>query len=475
MGARVAVSIRPRRQLIASPGAAAVGALLLAGVGVRIYAILSYPPAVLTAHAHDAANYVEAARLGLGRGAQEPSGYPLFLRAAHFISHQLVITIAGQHAFGIAAGALLFLAVRRLGAPLWAACVPAAILWLNGDELFLEHALLSEPLFTAALAATLYAAVRALHGGVGWPLAVGVLVATLPMIRTVSEPLPLLVVIWLAVALRRTGQPWTRPAALALGAAIVAFGAYGAVRSEGVGRVTFFPGGTGWNLYSRAAEFADCRDFTPPRGTRVLCDRTPSGKRPGPEYYLWLGGPGRAAFGAPAMHDHLLEEFALAAIVHQPLDYFGLVGTDLVRYFDFGFGHLRPDDFSGPSSIAFPAGTPLLDPQTVQEVRAYYGHVPAPTGSPALELHRYQSVFRLSGEMLLALLIVSVAGAFASTGYVRWSLLLMLAVGIESARCARNDTCGVALCGSVGRADRHKRRARRLVVASSTFVTAKID
>ena len=178
MGARVAVSIRPRRQLIASPGAAAVGALLLAGVGVRIYAILSYPPAVLTAHAHDAANYVEAARLGLGRGAQEPSGYPLFLRAAHFISHQLVITIAGQHAFGIAAGALLFLAVRRLGAPLWAACVPAAILWLNGDELFLEHALLSEPLSAAALAATLYAAVRALHGGVGWPLAVGVLVAS---------------------------------------------------------------------------------------------------------------------------------------------------------------------------------------------------------------------------------------------------------------------------------------------------------
>ena len=177
MGARVAVSIRPRRQLIASPGAAAVGALLLAGVGVRIYAILSYPPAVLTAHAHDAANYVEAARLGLGGEPRSPRGtrcscaLPTSSATSSSLRSPASTRSDRRRSTAVPGGP----SSRR--APVGGLRL-AAILWLNGDELFLEHALLSEPLSAAALAATLYAAVRALHGGVGWPLAVGVLVAS---------------------------------------------------------------------------------------------------------------------------------------------------------------------------------------------------------------------------------------------------------------------------------------------------------
>ena len=413
------------------PGLVAFWTLLAAAVGLRVYALISYPPAVLTSDAHDAADYVRAARLGLSHGSQEPLGYPLFLRVLHALSHQLIFTVAVQHALGIAAGVLLFLAVRRLGAPVLAALVPAAVLWFNGDQLFLEHALLSEALFTLFVTATLYAAVRSLDGDVRWAILAGSLSAVPLALRTVGELLPVVVIVWIAVAMQRTGVRWRRAAALALGSAVAVTAVYGIGHSAALNRWSIVPDGTGWNLYARAAEFASCRDFTPPSGTRTLCERTPPSKRPGRGYYLWVGGPARRAFGQPDSHDHLVGEFALAAIKAQPLDYVALVGTDIVRYAFPTFESPRAGDFPGPTSLAFPAGRSTLDPQTAQQVSAYYGPVHAPTGAPARGLHDYQRVMRVTGVMLLALLILGCAGVFVAPRRVRLGITLMLAVALE--------------------------------------------
>jgi hypothetical protein len=250
-------------------------------------------------------------------------------------------------------------------------------------------------------------------------------------LRTVGEPLPFVVIVWMAVALRRTGLAWLRPAALALGGAVVMVALYGVGHSIALNRISLVPAGTGWNIYARAAEFADCRDFTPPSGTRVLCEQTPSSSRPGRGYYLWVGGPARRAFGQPDSHDHLVGEFAVAAITAQPLDYFKFVGEDFVRYFFPGFAGVRSGDFPGPASLAFPSGTPSLDSETVQEVTAYYGPVRRPRGTPALGLHDYQRVIRVSGEMLLALLILGLAGAAVAPRRVRLGIALMLAVALQ--------------------------------------------
>ncbi len=43
----------------------------------------------------------------------------------------------------------------------------------------------------------------------------------------------------------------------------------------------------GWNLYARAAPFADCGKFTPPAGTEILCEQRPPSERPGPFGYVW--------------------------------------------------------------------------------------------------------------------------------------------------------------------------------------------
>jgi hypothetical protein len=408
----------------------AIGGLLAAGIGLRAWTMIAYPPAVLTHHVHDAADYIRAAHRGLVHGVQEPLGYPIFLRALHALSHQLAFTIGVQHGLGIVTGGLLFMTARRLGAGAWLAIIPAAVVWLGGDQLFLEHSPLSEPVFTSLLAATLYCGVRGLDGGPPWLLATGVLAVALLAVRSVALPIPLLVIAWVALARWRMRIPAWRSVVLVGGASVLATFAYAAVHREATGSWSVVAAGSGWNLYARAAEFADCRDFKPPRGTAVLCDATPPSKRGGPGYYLYHGGPAHDAFGEPASHDAQVRAFALAAIVHQPLDFLGVVGTDVVRYVDTGFGPTRQDDYVGPEGVAFPSGTPSLDPETRRAVTSYYGPVHQPAEGAAEGLRRYQSVVRVSGVVLAALLAIGLAGGATSSGRQRWGLILALALAL---------------------------------------------
>src|SRR5947209_2022706 len=195
----------------------AIAGLLAAAVGLRAWATLAYSPAVLTDQVHDAASYIRAAHSGLVHGVQEPLGYPIFLRVIHVFSHELAFTIGVQHALGILTGGLLFFTARRLGASAGLALVPAAVVWLCGDELFLEHAPLSEAVFTALLAAVLYCGVRCLDGGARWPVATGVLSVACLAVRSVALPLPLLIIGWLAVVPGPSRLPAWRRSALAGG------------------------------------------------------------------------------------------------------------------------------------------------------------------------------------------------------------------------------------------------------------------
>jgi hypothetical protein len=409
----------------------AFGVLLGAGVAVRAYAVVAYSPAMLSDQAHDGGGYIGAARRGLSWADQEPSGYPLFLRVAHAISRELAFTISVQHALGLATGLLLFMTVRRLAGPPWLGLVPAAIVWLGGDQLFLEHAPLTESLFTLLVAGTAYCGIRSLEGGWVWPAATCALAATLLSVRSVGLLMPVVVLVWLAASRWRTRLPLRRSVAAGLAAAMLVTGAYGALRHHVNGRWSVVSPAAGWILYARAAEFADCREFTPPPGTAALCDPTPKSRRKGPGYYLWLGGPAHAAFGYPVSHDRELGAFARAAIVHQPLDYLGVTGTDLVRYVSPDFGPPREQDFAGPQSIRFQAGRPGLDERVRREAGAYYGPVHRQSDGAAEGLRDYQSVMRLSGWELAILLALGIAGAAIASGRVRWGLILLLAVGLE--------------------------------------------
>ena len=70
------------------------------GVALRVCALVTYRPSIVTNLAHDGAGYIRAAQRGFAWGADEPSGYPLFLRGMHVLSHHLWVTIAVQHRSG---------------------------------------------------------------------------------------------------------------------------------------------------------------------------------------------------------------------------------------------------------------------------------------------------------------------------------------------------------------------------------------
>jgi hypothetical protein len=409
----------------------ALGGLLAAGVALRVYAMAAYAPAVLTRQAHDGAGYVRAARRGFEWADQEPSGYPLFLRVVHGVSGELGFTVGVQHLLGLATGVILYLTARRLDAPRWLALVPAAAVWLNADQLFLEHAPMSEAFFTPVLALTVYAGVRCLDGGWRWPAAAGALAATLLTLRTIGLLIPVVVLGWLAIARLRLGVRLRNGLVAGLATTLVVAATYGTVREQANGHWSLVPEASGWVMYARAAEFADCGDFTPPRGTRVLCESTPPERREGPGWYLYHGGPARAAFGGPAAHDDDVRRFATAAIVHQPLDFLEVAGTDLVRYAFPSFGTRRRSDFIGAENVTFQARAPVIDPVLVAEANAYYGRVRPQRAGAAHGLERYQGIFRVSGKRLLVLLLIALAGTIAATGRVRWGTILLLAVGLE--------------------------------------------
>jgi len=98
-----------------------------------------------------------------------------------------------------------------------------------------------------------------------------------------------------------------------------------------------------WNLYGRVAPWADCTKFAPPSGTEALCDPTPPSQRRNrnDEYYIYTSeSPAWRLLGPPYLYSSYpdamdkLEQYSLAAIRGQPLDYLDAVWNDTIRIVD---------------------------------------------------------------------------------------------------------------------------------------------
>src|SRR5437879_6376142 len=67
-----------------------------------------------------------------------PAGYPAFLRAIYFVSSNLTFTVVLQHLVALVGGTFLYLMMRRLTGRVWLSLVPAGIVFLSGDYIFME-------------------------------------------------------------------------------------------------------------------------------------------------------------------------------------------------------------------------------------------------------------------------------------------------------------------------------------------------
>src|ERR671915_362776 len=137
----------------------ALAVLLVAGAVLRLLITLAWQPAFMGWP--DAASYIAVSQGELFGNELRPAGYPIVLWLLHAITPSLLLVVIVQHLLGLATAAILYFKVARTGAPRALGLLPAGIVALNGDGIFLEHAPISEALFTFLIAATLYATVRA--------------------------------------------------------------------------------------------------------------------------------------------------------------------------------------------------------------------------------------------------------------------------------------------------------------------------
>lgn len=330
---------RTRGELVAVLGLAAV---LAAGAVMRLLFLLAWRPAFFGFP--DAVTYVGLALEKLWVDPTREVGYPLFLRELHaiFPTH-LTWVIALQHLFGLASALLVFLAVRRASGPPWLGLLPAALIALNGAEMFLEHTTLTESLFIFLLALALYFAARAAGASMpAWAALAGLALGVANTVRVVALPLLVVLVVWL---LLWSSDTWRRRL-LATAAAVVAMlcvlAPYAIVQHEHTGYWGVATPAGAWNLYSRVAPFADCHRFTPPPGTGVLCEATPPAQRTtAVEQYTFAEavspadkafGNGAGPFWASQASDKKIAAWTRAVILHQPFKYLETVFESVLAY-----------------------------------------------------------------------------------------------------------------------------------------------
>lgn len=400
--------------------------LLGAGLLLRIWFLLVWGPAITGFS--DSGVYFQGAVESLWAPPGRTVGYSMFLRVLHAITPHLLLVVIVQHALGLLAAMLLFLAVRRCGGPRGLGLVPAAIIALGGDELFLEHSALSETLFIFLLSAMLYCAVRASQGGARWAALAGLCAGLGVWDRIAGIAMVAVIALWLSFS---AGRPTCRTiavGALSLVVSLASIGAYVEWRHAGSGLSGLTTNGS-WSLYGRVAPWADCRKFTPPPGTEQLCERTPLSRRPyqsnaeyifGPSPARQLLGPAYVVSKVPHAMARL-RRWSEAAILGQPLGYLHAVWLDTIRLVDPN--HPSFGSYSADELIAFLLYGPDMHSGRNEFVTYWqhrlYPRDPATHRGDVGALKEWERVTRVDGAWMVILLALCLAGPLLLAGAVR--------------------------------------------------------
>jgi hypothetical protein len=408
--------------------------VLIAGaIAVRAWLIVGYSQAFLGFS--DSGLYVLTAENELFAGPghyaldQKPVGYPIFLRLIHAFSSDLSVTILVQHILAIATGVLLYKAVRRTAAPPYLGLFPAAIVFFGGTGLFLEHTLLGEVPFAFAQAVGVYAAIRALsEPGLRWPLLAGVAIGVSFLIKPVGLASALLVPPLLLLAVPGSRRRRLRSATSTALAIIAVVFAYVTAQGLAAGYWGYLRG-DGLNLYARAATFADCSQFTPPKGTRMLCPTEPLGHRMSQNGFEYSeSSPARRFFTPPpGRWNARLRRFSVAAIEQEPIAYLKAIMHGLPFYITNRAGEgYTPEQLR--EALLTVTGFPRIIESYYPQYRAYTSL----SGSISA-LVFYEEHTRVQGALLVLVLLVAIVGAPLLRGRQRWGAILFTLTAIFSA------------------------------------------
>jgi hypothetical protein len=394
--------------------------LLAVGLGLRILALLAVYPGIWFT---DSNGYILTAATGT-LSTIRVSGYALFV-APFLHAGSAGGLIVAQHLIGLGIVVLLYSLLRRRGVSRLLASLAVVPAALDAYLIQVEHTIMSETVFHAALAGALAVLLWTDRPGLAAGAGAGLLLGYAGVVRSVV--LPLVAVFFLYVLLRRLG--WRHAVALGAGWALVV-GGYAAVYDAQHGRLGFTDSG-GRYLYGEVAPFIDCGRLPDlPRDERVLCP--PGGINQTPSTATWSAKS--PILKLPPGSDALVSDFSRRVLRDQPLRYAGILARDFLHYFEPGHRTGRNDPSLRPWQ--FPVNPDHWGvPGYLGPIRPADGDVHGPkppidpmVGEPHTNvtlsrlLHDYQRWAFLTGPALAACLLMVLAALVMRRG--AWRLRL---------------------------------------------------
>jgi hypothetical protein len=398
--------------------------LVALGILVRAILMLAYFPAILLHW--DSTRYARIGEWSIYSDFWMPAGYPMFLWLLRRFFSQLWLTTWIQHVLGLGTGTFLYLSTRRLGVVRAIACIPAAIPLLSGDHLYLEHTVMADHLTIFLTAAGIWAAICGLVPNVHlrWLAIASTLLAMAALTRSVGVVLLPILVLCTALWVKESFRARCAAVAAALVPGVAVFALYIGGFYVSHGQYLGLTDMSGWNLYARVAPFADCRKFTPPEGTAILCEERAPSTRPGPFGYVWdPESVPRKRFELGPKTGRKLGEFAKRAIIHQPWEYARSVLTDLARFIDPAIAPYRAYGGQTREILSFGWRDTAIEDRLVRTMsRSYKGTQVHLHGQYILAF--YQNLSRPSGLTLVALFLLSLIGLVKATAPIRLGIVL---------------------------------------------------
>ena len=404
--------------------------ILIPAIAFRVIAELGFRWALWF---NDSYGYVADATGTFKPDTLRPSGYSVFLRFLEPL-HSFATPVILQHLMGLGIGVMVYaLAVHRFRVPKAIAALATIPALFDGNQIQLEHLLLSDVPFaflvTAAATIVLW---RKKPSTLQFALAGGLL-GLASVTRTAG--LPLLAVLAVFMLIHRAG--WKAITSMVV-ACLIPLGGY---------MLWFFAFYGDFNttqangifMYQRVMAFADCGKMTLAPEETALCDTTPPSKRPISQWYMWGKTTPLLRFPPPRfgpLQNRLGEKFAITAIESQPLAYANLIWHDTDRAFWWSrpvfpdpltYAEYRfSNAINGPSrKAALGVGYSSSQPRkytagatTTQVVQPYAGI-----------MIWYQKHIWMPGTPLGALLIVGLCGM--AVGWRRWGGEVLLPWGVS--------------------------------------------
>jgi hypothetical protein len=401
----------------------------LAAAAIRCVVLLGYPPILFYS---DSYNYITDA-VSKSPDVVRSDGYPLLLfLLLPFRSFTLLAVL--QAAMGLVMGIAIYAVLRRRGLPWWGAALPALPVLFDVFELQLEHMVMSDVLFIFLVTMAIVALCWFDRPPTLICVAVGLVIGYAGLVRSVGEPL--LVVVAAGLLLRRVN--WKR-VALTVMAGILPIVGYMAWYHASYGQYAL-DSSSGAFLYSRVSSFAECAKMSLPQNLKVLCDPRPPAARPVSQAYLWATDTPlyKVSHGDSfsSRANSIAGEFARDAILSQPLDYLRIVADDTLR--TFAWTRSQSDiTGSGPSFQFRESVTPVTADPTLWWVNYYPTNKAAllryggpSEGQPKVVqpwanfVDGYEKYFYLRGTMLGVILVIGAAGIAAR--WRRWGGLTLM-------------------------------------------------